>query len=461
MRPQSPSQLAGAYGEFLNDILEPLCAAEDYTFPEEKPPLGELEVQALWHAGLLGNEGETQRHGHVHILDFGEWNRGAGPDFTGVELELDGKRVRGDIEIDPAAQDWERHGHGINPLYNRVALHVVLSTPPAAWFTRDSMHKEVPVLYIPPSRVRAALGLSPPIDADMVHLCRRPLAEMSTDRIENLLQAAAAHRVACKRKRFYNKVQALGERQAWYEAWAETLGYSANKETMVALARRAPFRALGKAAESILFGTAGFLVPMLPDKATDEARLYHRQVWDIWWQHKEKFSLSERRALPWALVGQRPLNHPHRRVAALAASVNCWQTLEPLFNAASALRLAAHLEAISHPFWDFHCTFNSAPLSKRAALVGRERIFDFLVNHVYIMDESPEAWNAYLSLRSHDTPTKVIRTAKNLFGDRSDLARLLRHSYAQQGLLQIRSDFCSTSICKECLFPAQLQQWGI
>lgn len=337
----------------------------------------------------------------------------------------------------------------------------MLTAPPAGWYTRNSLHLEVPVLYLPPARIRRALHLAPPLDRELVHMCKRPLEKMSAAQIESLLRAAAAHRANCKRKRFHTKAQALGKSQAWYEAWAETLGYSANKDTMIALARRAPLHRLGNAPEAILFGTAGFLVPMLPDKATDEARLYHRQVWDQWWQVKEKFSLGRSRSLPWSLTGQRPLNHPHRRVAALAASAACWSTLEPLFQAYSARRLAAHLEAIRHPFWDYHCTIASAPLKRRAALIGKQRILDFLTNYVYVIDESPEAWDAYLGLRAHDMPTKVLRTAKRLFGEREDIAPLLNLSYAQQGLLQIEADFCSSTLCKECLFPSQLGQWKL
>lgn len=454
----SPHSLADAYRRLLDDIFPPLCAAEDYT-ATEPARLSELEVQSLWHVGLLGNEGSTISHGQVRILDFGEWNRSAGPDFLHAEIELDGKRIRGDIEIDPQAQDWERHGHGSNPLYNRVALHVVLSPAPVGWFTRNSLHLEVPVMFLPPARIRRALGMAPPIDREMTPLCRRPLDTMQPAHVASLLQAAAAHRASIKRKRFYDKAEVLGKSQAWYEAWAETLGYSANKGAMIALARRAPLRLLADAPEAILFGTAGFLVPMLPDKATDEARLYHRQVWDSWWQLKDKFALSDNRAIPWVLTGQRPLNHPHRRVAALAAGAAIWHKLEPLFNAADAPRLAARMEAISHPFWDYHCTINSAPLSKPAALIGKNRFFDFLINHIYVIDESPRAWESYLCARASDTPTKVTRTAQRLFGKRTDLNSLLHLSYAQQGLLQIAADFCSSSICQECLFPEQLRQW--
>lgn len=454
-----PQQLAAAYKQLRDEILTPISAAEDYSMGHAAPQLSEHEVQGLWQAGLLGYEGDTAAHGHVRVLSFGEWNRGAGPDFLRAEIVLNGKRLNGDIEIDPCAQDWERHGHGANALYNSVVLHVILSPPPVGWYTRTALHVEVPVLHIPAARLRHAMELVSPPDAETVPLCRQPLCHMHAKQVESLLRAAAAHRAECKRRRFRRKAEVLGEEQTWYEALAETLGYSANKGAMLTLARRAPLRSLDKVPEACLFGTAGFLVPMLPDQATDEARLYHRQVWDEWWKVKDPLVLSTSRTIAWNMSGQRPVNHPHRRVAALAACVANWMSIRSMFCADQAARLVAHLAAIRHPFWDFHCTFNSAPLYKRVALLGHERIFDFLVNYVYVMDESPGAWEKYLNVRVHTTPAKVERAARHLFGERADIAPLLRYSYAQQGLLQIHADFCSSSICGECLFPAQLRQW--
>lgn len=459
MKVHDPQHLAGAYAQLLDDILPSFGMAEDAA--EEELGLSEIEVQSLWHIGLLGNEGDTCRHGHVRVLSFGKWNRGAGPDFLGAELEMNGRIVHGDIEIDPHPQDWERHGHGANPLYNHVVLHVTLSRPPEGWYTRNSLHLEIPVLYVPPQKVRRALGIAPPLDETQVRLCRKPLDDMATPQLQELLMAAAAHRVANKRRRFHYKAEVFGVSQAWYEAWAETLGYSANKNAMLTLARRAPLHLLGKHAEAILFGTAGFLVPMLPDKADIIARTYHKRVWGDWWQLREGFHLDPCRAIPWALTGIRPLNHPHRRVAALAMSAERWDRIEPLLNAAHAGQLTESLRSISHFFWDYRCTMTSLSLTRRANLVGQDRVSDFLINHVYVMDESPAAWEKYLTLHAPHPPKRVEEVAGHLFGERKDVAALLKLSYVQQGLLQIDADFCSAAACRRCLFPAQLRQWGL
>lgn len=446
---------ADAYERLLHAVYEgdTFCAAE--TTHAFLP--SEMEVQSYWMAGLLGRSGQTQRHGIVRIIDFGEWNRSVGPDFLQAEIEINGIRVRGDIEIDPTAQDWEHHGHGANPAYNNVILHVVLAPPPIGWYTRDSEHRDIPILAIPAELTAAAAGKSTARNTEHTELCREPLNTLGAEPIARLLQAAAAYRIMKKRRLFRLKAETIGLRQTWYEALAETLGYSNNKHPMQVLARRAPLKELGKQAEGILFGTAGFLLPVLPEQATEHTRGYHRSVWDIWWPLRTHYELDSGRNISWQFSPLRPGNHPHRRVAALAVAAQHWQHLEPLMNTAGAEQLAKKLTALSHPYWDRHYTLTSADTGKKTAIIGESRARDFLVNHVYVQDESPATWETYLRLKEKDTPTRVRNTAEHLFGKRTDLKKLLTLAYAQQGLLQIGSDYCAANACCDCCFPLKLR----
>lgn len=450
-------QAAAFYRELLQRVYcdSHLSAAEATAQPTDIP---ELEAQSYWTAGLLGHGGNTLRHGQVRIIDFGEWNRSVGPDFLRAEVEINGTRLRGDIELDPTAQDWERHGHGANPAYNNVVLHVVLTPPPAGWYTRDSLHRDIPILPINPQLLAAAAGKTTTPVTEPTELCRAPMNTLPVEQIATILKAAAGYRILRKRRLFRLKAQQLGLQQAWYEALAETLGYKVNKHPMQMLARRAPLKHLGKQAEAILFGTAGFLVPVLPEQAGEQTRHYHRSVWDAWWALRTEYELGEGRGIPWQFAPIRPGNHPHRRVAALAVAAQHWQQLEPLFTAERADELVKRLSTLSHPYWDTHYTLPSATQSKRSALIGKSRARDFLVNHVYVQDESPYAWETYLHIKEKDTPSAVRNTAAHLFGERTDLKDLLIYAYAQQGLLQIDADYCAAHACCDCCFPAKLKE---
>ncbi len=459
MTPDSYDQqsYSEAYSRLLSQVrMSYGCAEPD----DELQPPGELEVQALWHGGLLGFGGQTFRHGSVRILDFGEWNRSVGPDFLRAEIEIEGVRLRGDIEIDPSAQDWERHGHGANPDYTNVVLHIVLSPPPPGWFTRNAKHRDIPIFPIPESTIREALGKGTPPPRDCSGLCRTPLAEKNIQQVKQLLRAAAAYRSQTKRRLFRRKAEVVGEQQAWFEAFAETLGYKINKLPMLLLARRAPLSILRRTdAEGILLGTAGFLLPVLPARADRTARNYHRLVWDAWWPVCEQFRLDTSRALPWRYAPLRPANHPHRRVAALALIAERWNEIEQRLHAETAEDLAHLLFSLQHPYWSHRYSLPSAEQERPLALFGEERVRDFLVNHLYVQTEAPFALATYLSMKNSTIPRRVQLTADRLFGRREDIQSLLKFMYVQQALLQIDTDFCAMHPCRDCCFPEQLNQW--
>ena len=74
---------------------------------------------------LLGASFETTNGGTMSILNFGELNVNAGPDFLDCQINLDGQKWAGPIEFHVKSSDWFRHGHQHDPAYNNVIAHFV------------------------------------------------------------------------------------------------------------------------------------------------------------------------------------------------------------------------------------------------------------------------------------------------------------------------------------------------
>src|SRR5205814_98295 len=72
----------------------------------------ELELQARWFAGEFGKNFVSASGDKIDIVQFGTWNREAGPDFCDAAVRVNGSEpLRGCIEIDLVDRNWALHGH--------------------------------------------------------------------------------------------------------------------------------------------------------------------------------------------------------------------------------------------------------------------------------------------------------------------------------------------------------------
>lgn len=464
-----PLPLAGRYAGFRGRVFEGF----EEELPRLETPCSELEVQSLWFGGAFGDEAKDEDGRRVRIVDFGEWNAGAGPDFTGCVVEIEGVLRRGDIELDLDARDWERHGHGTNPAFAGVVLHLCLQAPAGRFFTRTCEHREVPQVRLDASLLDGLSRLrSGPVPARLGR-CQRPLAAMEPARVESLLESAAQFRLERKSLRIHRSVQAQGREQAVYQELARGLGYHPNAQPFYLLAQRLPVRRMHRVPvqerEALLFGVAGFLGRVLHEQTAGDSRQYLRSLWQAWWK---QIDAAERWLEPaqlprWQLSGCRPGNHPQRRLGALAALLEAWQGVAaPLLDAGRWSRSSwcETLRGLSHPHWSRHYTLTSAPAAAPLALIGDTRIQELLANVAYplLTPERPHLWAEYLELPAQLDNHKLRRAAQRLFGPTSRPAGLGRRLFHQQGLLQVYEDFCleDDSGCRDCPFPERLAQWS-
>jgi len=453
--------------EFLLESVwhPPLLFAETPSAPLPS----ELELQALWFAGAFGRDFRTTCGKAVRIVQFGEWNRGAGPDFIQCAVEIGGETHTGPLELDPDSSAWEAHGHAINPAFRDVVLHVVFQSGGRRDFIRTCEHREVPQVLISELQLSDALN-RPQREVAIAHpgRCVYPLKNLTTSAVASLLDEAAVYRANLKAGRWLKTEDVHGRDAALFQSTAETLGYRGNALAMRLLAQRAPLSLLkseGPAAEAVLFGTAGFLSPHLHEQAPPDTRDYLRGLWDAWWKSRSRFEATGSRAIPWKTHGQRPANHPHRRVGALAALVKVWPQYRRLALARpfAVKPVVDFLHSLDHEFWSHRHTLTSAASPGRVSLFGRSHALELVANHLapLAMRENGMTFRTYQKLRNSAPNDKVKRCAIRLFGSLKTAQPWTRRICHHQALLQVYQDFCleDFSDCHDCPFPEQLLQW--
>jgi len=455
------------------DLLENCSKANFLSEPENSSdPLNlpsELELQSLWFSGRFGREFSDQDGTKIYIKQFGIWNRSTGPDFLNACVLINDQEFKGPIELDTHPSDWTSHGHIDDPAFEKTILHIVFRETEKTSFTRTSENKHVRQITIPRERIEQALNLSP-LTTSLAQFgrCSYPLSKFSPGKINTLMEEAAKHRLRLKGRIFSETENISGYDEALWQATAQTLGYRPNALQLRLLTQRLTIKNLNtrKDIESLLFGISDFLHPEIVEHATDDSRDYLLNLWDSWWAARSEYALDESRSISFTTSAIRPINHPQRRIAALAEIAKNWsdyrtRALEIL---KSPRQFIQKLSELSNPFWSHHYTLSSTATTKPMALIGRNRSTDLLINHLlphsYLKDETA-TWDSYAKLPASTNNEKLKRAIIRLLGQRDDLTNWTKKAWQQQAILQIYQDFClqDTSDCHDCAFPEQLSQW--
>lgn len=433
-------------------------------FAKARAP-AELELQARWFAGDFGKRFRSTDGDEIEVVQFGVWNREAGPDFGEAAVRVNGgEPLRGPVEFDLSDRSWEHHGHAANAAFDSTVLHVFVHASERRLFTRTSKNRNVPQVRVDPTALSDRGAGDPPL----AHAgrCHAPLRDLPDARVHGILEAAAQFRLRRKASRMQRLVQDHGRDEMLFVELAAALGYKANKLPFTLLAQRGSLRALrssGDDVEAMLFGLAGFLTQ--PDLAAYEVgtRVYVRTLWDRWWPRRDE---CQRLILPpglWRTSGTRPLNRPQRRLAALAVVVAEWPAFLHSLGQVDFAPIGKFFSRLTHPFWESHYTLTSPATAKRMALVGATRVAEILANVIlpFHASEGKDVWENYRHLRASLTNRRVETAAARLFADDPRRPTFLRTIAHHQGLLQIYEDFClqDDSDCAGCPFPEQMQKW--
>ena len=477
--------LANRYADLLDTVR---IRERALFFPLRIP--NELELQARWFAGDFGKHFVSLAGDKIDIVQFGTWNREAGPDFRDAAIRINGSDpIRGCIELDVSDRSWETHGHATNPAFEETVLHVFIERSNREFFTRTRSNRNVSQVCIDPTVLPDAFSANVPLARP--GRCQAPLKDLPEERVRSVLDAAAQFRLQQKCARIRNKIDNHGRDEALFQELAAALGYKENKLPFTLIAQRLPLNLLREKpdeSEALLFGVAGFLEA--PDLGVfkGSTRKYVRTLWDRWWPYRDAMQRMILLSKVWRLSGTRPLNHPQRRLAALAMLVQKW----PAFRRSTDLRATSRLPSpqssptgrggsfspgekarmrglgdffsdLHHPFWNFHYTLTSDAASRKMALIGESRIAEILANVLFPfwLADDLEIWPAYAQLPARLSNRRLETAATRLFGNDSRRKQFLETVAHQQGLLQIYEDFCmqDNSDCAQCPFPEQMAKW--
>jgi hypothetical protein len=280
--------------------------------------MNEKSVALLWKSGGYSCLWDDMGN-RVEVVCVGRESTTTGCDFQDVVLNVNGKKVTGDIEIHVTSDMWQKHRHHLNPAYNGIVLHVVMwrkgSLP-----VRCQSGDPVPTVTLGDRVTRKHLSRQSPCSGSVS--CRL-LPSIGNGDIAEILRQAGERRFDLRCRAYALSLQQEEPEQVLFKGICRALGYSRNVGPFERLAGQLSLRTIydrGEASLSrklaVILGSAGLLPSqrqLLSERSADAAEARLETDWI-----GSGVTCLAMAPTDWHFAGVRPANHPVRRLVALS-----------------------------------------------------------------------------------------------------------------------------------------------
>ncbi len=388
----------------------------------------------------------------VEIIESGEYNTHAGPDFLNAKLKIGEIVWVGNVEMHLNASEWLVHKHQEDKNYDTVILHVVLEAD--ATIHRSNGEK-IPCLVMRPHIKENLLGVYQQIIHNQHwipcqhHFYQAPELTKSTWWTRLLIERL-------EQKTNLIETQLIDNQYNWeeilYRNVAKNFGAKVNEQPFEMLARSLPLSTIGKhknslfQIEALIFGQAGILENI---EFQDE---YPRSLQKEYNYLRQKFNLTPLDASLWKFLRLRPANFPTIRLAQFAKLLHQSVHLFSKITESNDIKqLHALFDIELTDYWTTHYTFDKSSKDIKKHL-GKDAINLILINSIVpflflygkIKKEEPYKDRA-LALLESIAPEKnaIIEQWQALGVDVASAAHT-------QSLLQQKKQYCDQQKCLEC-----------
>lgn len=405
-------------------------------------------LQYLWNYKVFKHFDFKDIEGNpVEILNFGKWNKDAGPDFLDAKIKINGLVLAGNIELHVRSSDWIFHHHSQDPNYQNIILHVV--------FQHDIEISEFTEKNIP------ALELKNHIDENVVwkyeklidgnqfiacenifdkdkiplHFHERNILKKLDEKAIELEQSLARYKNNFEAVLFHSFAYSFGLKvnAAIFRQIAESIDYS-----IVNKIRQNPFQL-----EALLFGISGWL----DHPEDDQMKVWKREFEFI----KVKFKIPDIRLHP-KFLRLRPPNFPTIRLSQLAHLYFQHQNLfSKIMNVQNTDQIYEVFKPIqASEYWDSH--FNFGTVSKLQPKTLSKDFIDLIILNTVL----PLKY-VYHRYHNEEISEEILELYKNITAEKNGIIEnwkkmglTITNALETQSLIYHYKNSCEEKNCLSC-----------
>jgi len=443
----------------------------------KKLNLNENFICRIWeeksnYSDLKSNDGRD-----VEILEFGNRNIDAGPDYTDAKIKLGGNILSGAIEIHRTTNDWKLHKHQGDGKYNDVILQVALYDDLFSKVKNPivDQSREIPTVVLSEFLSRSIHCIWKDIINKPSESFRLPCYPKSKEIIYEekisfikelgLIRLKHKSEKLGQRKKELNKyIQPhISDKHVLFEYLCEALGYSKNKEQFISLSRKIDIEKINKLkfdkqqTDALIFGLSGFLSDL---KIEDE---YSEDLFSNWISIRGEIKKEEMIRSEWNFFRLRPPNFPTLRLS--YASGLLYEILYNRFTERLIIEFEESTDILKSmnelfsmvnisPYWKCHYNFGKKSKSENKG-IGSDRIKDIISNVVF----------PFMYLIAEDTGSENLKNKVEYFfknnkqkSPSNEISKVMQDQLAvnainpatEQGLIFLHKFFCIKGKCEEC-----------
>lgn len=407
----------------------------------------------------------------LEIIDVGQHNHDAGPDFFNAKIKMDGQLWVGNVEIHRQSSDWYRHRHDSDAKYNNVVLHVVeeadMDVKTEAGLTLPQM-----MLTVPPEITNNYDELMteasyPP--------CHRILPTLPAFHTHAWLNALTTERLEAKTQRIHRWIEhTAGDwERAFFITLARAFGFGKNADALELWASTIEPQHIGKHRDNLLqveaffMGQAGWITPEMAHSTEEYLRALEQEYRFL----RHKFNLTPIAPTHWKWLRLRPQNFPERRVAQLAELYASRRLDFSKIRAATSLaEMHTLLNAHTSPYWRDHYSFgrkDEKPQKRKpknsdeTAISASSSLSSASLDLLIINAVAPMLFAYGRSHQNEEYTERAFNLLEAIRPEQNHITRhwqqasiTAEHAADSQALIHLKQQYCDRKDCLRCRFGA-------
>lgn len=406
----------------------------------------------LWRYGLYTSSTlKTTQDEEIQIVTPGFHNKNSGPDFLQSELNIDGQKWVGNVEIHVNSSDWYLHQHETDSNYDAVILHVVWNDD-VPIFMKDN--RTMPTLELREVVSKNVLSNYQKLSNSKLNWipCEQEINNVKPFIIDHWLERLYFERLEYKTLEIKKLLET--SQNDWeavlFQMLSKNFGLNINGTPFLKLAQSFSFHILRKERNDInsfsalLFGQAGFL----EDEIEDEYFKMLKKEYDYL---SHKYTITGLEKKEFQFFRMRPHNFPTVRIAQL---ISLYYKHKHLFtsviDAKSVEEYYLLFKIDVNDYWKTH--FNFGKESKQSSKKLTKPFIDLIIINTIL----PLKFY-YLKTIDKLSEEEIIILIEGIESEKNSIINKFsklhiktRNAMQSQGLIELKNNYCTPKRCLEC-----------